>query len=356
MSLRELPARTTDHADRATRKEAIAASTAGRATPLCPHPRHTRRRRDSPAGGAWRQDRGPSSPDTAASALPHPTGGRRRHERRGPGNDLHRGPDGYHLIRERQPPVADDPLRRVRVRVDRGRPRRRDRGRLPVRDGFGVRGTSVRHPLPLPAHAIRRRTNDPHPEKPTNGRLPIGTQVQLMRHATIVTGVVEHDEPQWNSTTFPVAYTWHSARIWTLAGIEECTVITAPNAAAPDNRAVRTLEYVQKILTARKGLLRYRRWPPTRDSSVSAPAARRPLCLRLTSLTERVFFGGVLQARHVGLIGSLLRVVADLVAVQGTIFGLPGHGVYGRTVRPNLERPVRAHAQHRGLTASLRCV
>jgi hypothetical protein len=47
--------------------------------------------------------------------------------------------------------------------------------------------------------------------------------------------VVEYYEPQWNSTTFPVAYTWHGARIWTLAGTDECTVITAPNAAGRDN-------------------------------------------------------------------------------------------------------------------------
>jgi len=47
----------------------------------------------------------------------------------------------------------------------------------------------------------------PHPEKPTNGRLPIGTHVQLKRDSMIVTDVVEYYEPQWNSTTFPVAYT-----------------------------------------------------------------------------------------------------------------------------------------------------
>jgi hypothetical protein len=75
----------------------------------------------------------------------------------------------------------------------------------------------------------------PPPEKPTNGRLPIGTLVQLKRNATIVTGVVEYYEPQWNSTTFPVAYTWHGARIWTLAGTDESTVITAPNTADRDN-------------------------------------------------------------------------------------------------------------------------
>jgi len=76
----------------------------------------------------------------------------------------------------------------------------------------------------------------PHPEKLTNGRLPIGTQVQLKRHATIVTGVVEYYEPQWNCMTFPVAYTWHGARIWTLAGTDDCTVITAPNAQAASTR------------------------------------------------------------------------------------------------------------------------
>jgi hypothetical protein len=74
-----------------------------------------------------------------------------------------------------------------------------------------------------------------HPEKPTNGRLPIGTHVRLARHATIVTGVVEYYEPQWNSMTFPVAYTWHGARIWTLSSTDECTVIPAPDATGRDH-------------------------------------------------------------------------------------------------------------------------
>ena len=75
----------------------------------------------------------------------------------------------------------------------------------------------------------------PTPEKPTNGRLPIGTHVQLTRHSTTVTGVVEYYEPQWNSTTFPVAYTWHGVRIWTLSCTDECTVIATPDAAGRAN-------------------------------------------------------------------------------------------------------------------------
>jgi hypothetical protein len=61
----------------------------------------------------------------------------------------------------------------------------------------------------------------------TMARLPPGTTVQLKRHSTVVTGVVELYDPATAGPEFPVVYTWNGARIWTISDSDECTVVVA---------------------------------------------------------------------------------------------------------------------------------
>lgn len=63
--------------------------------------------------------------------------------------------------------------------------------------------------------------------KPSDmARLPSGTTVQLKRESTIVTGVVEPYDAKTCGPSFPVVYTWNSARVWTISDADECTVVT----------------------------------------------------------------------------------------------------------------------------------